>query len=80
MILTLLCVYVLSRQSSLAKTVEEDNKVILYPPQVCRKVYIMDYNVATRLLTLIRCQLRVVRQITKSCLEVIVRDKQDKNW
>ena len=45
-----------SRQSSLAKTVEEDNKVILYPPQVCRKIYIMDYNVATRSLTLIRCQ------------------------
>ena len=56
MILTLLCVFVFSRQSSLAKTVEEDNKVILYPPQVCKKVYIMDDHVATRSLTLIRCQ------------------------
>ena len=56
MILTLLCVYVFSHQSSLAKTVEEDNKVILYPPQVCRKIYIMDHNVATRSLTLTRCK------------------------
>ena len=50
------CLRFFSCQSSLAKTVEEDNKVILYPPQVWRKIYIMDYNVATWSLTLIRCQ------------------------